>query len=218
MQRKQALATGHIYHVFNRSIANYTIFPSPRHYTRFTEMLHYYQLDNLMYKFSKASAKIPFAATIQELQQTKKRRVDILAYCLMPNHFHLILKQNEENGISNFMQNLQNSYSHFFNIRHKRQGPLWAGKFKNVLCESDEQLLHLSRYIHLNPVTAQLVDHPENWEATSYYEYISPESAPITICNFSKYISISPQNYQSFVTDHIDEQRALAKIKKLLFD
>ncbi len=218
MQRKQALATNHIYHIFNRSIAGYTIFPSSRHYSRFMEMLLYYQLDKLKNKFSQVIIKPSFRETVQELQKVKNRRVDILAYCLMPNHFHLILKQNDTNGISDFMRNVQNSYSHFFNMRHNRQGPLWAGKFKNILCESDEQLLHLSRYIHLNPVTAHLVNSPDEWVATSHHEYISSENISAPICHFKKHIDITPSSYHSFVIKHIDEQRQLAQIKHLLFD
>ena len=218
MQRKQSLSDGHIYHIFNRSIAGYTIFPSRQHYERFQKMICFYQFSDLENKFSEIGTPELLRSTISSLSENAKYCVDVLAYCLMPNHCHLILKQNESNGISNFMRNVQNSYSHFFNIRHNRQGPLWAGKFKNVLCESNEQLLHLSRYIHLNPVTAHLTDKPENWAATSFHEYTSIDKTTESFCHFQKHIGISPQKYLDFVTNHIEEQRNLAMIKHLLFD
>lgn len=219
MQRKQPLANDCVYHIFNRSIAGYTIFPSQQHYERFGQMLLYYQHRKKIEKFSFAYRSVDaFSQIIKNLSHASSWRVDILAYCLMPNHFHLILKQNSVDGISNFMRNVQNSYSHFFNLRHKRQGPLWAGKFKNVLCETNEQLLHLSRYVHLNPVTAHLVNKPEDWPFTSFHQYTSMTEKPYSLCRFKRHIDISPENYYDFVKNHIEEQRSLAKIKHLLLD
>jgi putative transposase len=79
----------------------------------------------------------------------------------MPTHIHLVLRQLKDGGISKFMSNILNSYSRYFNIKHNRKGPLWEGRFRKVLVGSDEQLLHLTRYVHLNPVTACLVDKPK---------------------------------------------------------
>ena len=73
------------------------------------------------------------------------------------NHLHLILRQLADNGISKFMANLSDSYVSCFNVKHKRKGPLFQGRFKAITVESDEQLIHLSRYIHLNPYTSYVV-------------------------------------------------------------
>ncbi len=78
----------------------------------------------------------------------------------MPTHIHLILKQLKEDGISAYMSKILNSYTCYFNRRTKRKGPLWESRFKRVEVTSDEQLLHLTRYIHLNPVTAHIVEEP----------------------------------------------------------
>ena len=70
------------------------------------------------------------------------------------------------------MRRLLNSYTRYFNEKIKRKGPLWEGRFKKVLVNSDEQLLHLTRYVHLNPVSAGIVEKPEDWPCSSYREYI----------------------------------------------
>ena len=69
-----------------------------------------------------------------------KKHTDILSYCLMPNHFHLLLKQNDDNGISKLLANLQNSYARYFNIKNERIGPLFQGQFKAVRIDSEEQI------------------------------------------------------------------------------
>ena len=144
--------------------------------------------------------------------------VQIVAYCIMPTHLHLILKQLKEDGIANFMRKVLNSYSHYFNIKHKRKGPLWEARFKNVLVRTDEQLLHLTRYIHLNPVTAYLVDKPEDWLFSSYKEYVSNVVDEERICKYNNILDIEPDSYKKFVEDRILYQRDLAKIKELILE
>jgi putative transposase len=133
----------------------------------------------------------------------------------MPTHIHFLLQQLVENGISIFMRNILDSYTRFFNIRHNRKGPLWEGRSKKVLAKTNEELLHFTRYIHLNPVTAYLVDKPEDWEASSYREYIGLEVED-RICNYEDVLEINPRTYKEFVEDRISYQRELAKIKHLL--
>ncbi len=134
----------------------------------------------------------------------------------MPTHFHLILKQLQNNGISDYMRKILESYSSYFNMKHKRKGPLWESKFYNILVKDDEQLLHLTRYIHLNPVTAKLVDKPKDWEFSSYKEFYSRENNFYRICQFNNILEINPLSYRKFVNDRISYQRELAKIKRLL--
>ena len=214
MPRKQPIETGTVHHVFNRSIADYKIFSSAIHYERFTQMLRFFQWNEIKLRFSHLHHS-EFESILKSFAETKVRRVDIVAYCIMPNHFHLILKEEISFGIKTFMSDIQNSYSKFFNLRHARKGPLWEGRFKNVACESDEQLLHLTRYVHLNPVTANLVDNPEDWPASSYQEYI--QTVP-SICRFERLISMRPKTYEKFVKNRIEDQKTLARIKKLIFD
>src|SRR5438132_12702278 len=91
----------------------------------------------------------------------------------MPNHFHFILKQRKENGISIFISLLINSYTKYFNTKYTRVGALLQGAFKSVIVESDEQLIHLSRYVHLNPRVSGLTKNLESYPWSSYKEYLS---------------------------------------------
>ncbi|HEX9721802.1 MAG TPA: hypothetical protein VGA53_00915 [Candidatus Paceibacterota bacterium] len=125
------------------------------------------------------------------------------------------MKQLRDNGISLYASNFLNTYARYFNTKHNRKGHLWADRFKNVPIESDEQLLHLSRYIHLNPVSAGLVNDAGKWKYSSYAEYITPELIAYPLCDFRDLIKESPKNYRVFVSDRAEYQRKLAKIKKL---
>ena len=116
------------------------------------------------------------------------------------------------------MRKLLNSYTHYFNVKHKRKGPLWVGEFQNTHIETDEQLLHFTRYVHLNPVTAYLVDRPEDWKASSYKEYLSESPDGDKICDFRNLLGIEKTSYKTFMDDRIAYQQDLAKIKKLLLD
>jgi putative transposase len=116
------------------------------------------------------------------------------------------------------LRKILESYSSYFNAKHKRKGPLWESKFKNILVDSDEQLNHLVRYVHLNPTTARHVESPEEWLFSSYREYIGEISDNQKVCQFDDILDIKPNSYRKFVTDQVSYQRELAQIKKLLFD
>lgn len=96
----------------------------------------------------------------------------------MPNHFHLVLRQTSDEGISTFLSNITNSYTKYFNAKNERVGPLFQGVFKAVRVENDEQLLHLSGYIHYNPVAAYLVADADidSYEWSSYTSYVADDT------------------------------------------
>lgn len=220
MQRKQKIITGDIYHIISKSIAGYKIFCKEYEFLRMRQRLQYYQVEKMPVGFSQffELAKVQrdgFFHSLAEGHQNRQPIVKIIAYCLMPTHIHLVLKQLRENGISIFMGNVLNSYTRYFNIRYKRIGPLWAGRFKNIPVKSDEQLLHLTRYIHLNPVTSHLVEKPEDWKASSYLDYVSNDTKN-KLCQFEDLLSMDPLTYRKFVADRIGYQRELAKIKQLI--
>ena len=168
--RSIPLVTNQIYHVINRGVASQPIFYHQRDYARALETILYYQQQNppLRYSFF---LRLPAQQKRNLLTKPigkGKLLVEIIAYCLMPNHLHLLLKQLEENGISIFMSNLTNSYTRFFNTKRKRKGPLFQGKFKAVRIETDGQLVHVSRYIHLNPYTSFVLKSLEELESYPY--------------------------------------------------
>ncbi len=209
--RKEQLECGKYYHIFNKSIAKYKIFTSRKEYQHFVETLKYYLYPEPNLKISRF---LELSKKNQQLIIDKRNNndnlIEIVCFCIMPTHFHLLLKQNTDGGISDYLRNIQNSYSHYFNIKHKRNGHLWQGKFKNVLIGSEEQLLHLSRYIHLNPCTSGLVNRPEEWEYSSYTEYSNWEEK---LCVYQYLFHLNSKSYQNFVNNHKEYQKQLGLIK-----
>lgn len=203
---------GQVYHVFNRGTEKRRIFETRRDFQRFIQTLIYYQIEGPKPKFSNS-----FGPKIHEIDLNKKI-VEIISYSLMPNHFHFELRQLRDGGITEFISKLSNSYTKYFNIKHKRVGLLFQGEFKAVLVENDQQLIHLSRYIHLNPVVSFLAKKPEDYEWSSYREYVSDVSKPIC----SKEIVLnqfkSKDDYKKFVEDHIAYAQELELIKHQLID
>ncbi len=222
MRRKNELVTGSIYHIISRSIAGYRIFNNPSDYDRMVGTVIYYQQEKPECKLShfiyqRNNQHISLANSIEVAENNKI--AEIIAYCVMPTHIHLVLRQCKTNGISTMISKCLNSYTKYFNLKHKRNGPLWESRFKNVLVETDEQLIHLTRYLHLNPVTAFLIDKPELWTASSYNEYLSKsQNDQKTICAYKDILEIRPNEYKKFVDDRIDYQRELAKIKSLVLE
>jgi len=216
--RKVALVNQEIYHVISRSIAGYEIFNCPDDYSRFTNMIAFYK-KALPYKYS-IFQKLTngMRSSVLDNHQDINNPVAIIAYCLMPTHIHLVIKQKTNKGISKFMSDLLNSYSRYFNIKHKRKGPLWEGRFKSVHVNKDVQLLHLTRYIHLNPSSVGLVERPNEWLSSSYQAYIDPSECKSDICDLDGSIAIQPNEYEEFVNDRIAFQRELSKIKKLILE
>lgn len=214
--RDNILAIGQIYHVFTKSIAGFKIFNDETEFRRMAQIVSYYQKRETKFSFSRYLKLSPTPIEIPVVFNEGKQ-VEIIAYCFMPTHIHLILKQLHDNSISIFMRNILNSYTRYFNIRHNRKGPLWETRFRHVLLGSDEQLLHLTRYIHLNPVTAYLVNKPELWLASSYREYLNNYNDE-RICKYEEILDIDSIFYREFVEDRISYQRELAKIKALIIE
>lgn len=129
--------------------------------------------------------------------------IDLTAYVLMPNHFHLIVKVNKNDALRICMQRFSTSYTKAINVSQNRVGHLFQGKYKVKLIPEDNYLLHLSRYIHLNPVRACLVSKPEDWEYSSYQEYIGKRHS-----EFIKNDIIMNQcnNYVGFVIGYQEDQ------------
>ncbi|MCG2726942.1 MAG: transposase [Elusimicrobia bacterium] len=218
---KRNLITGQIYHIFTKSIAGFKVFNNDIEFKRFKNTFVYYQKKAPLVKFS-------WFIKSKEIQKTnskifldnarKENLVNIVAYCIMPTHIHFILEQTMENGISTFMSNTLNSYTRYFNTSHNRKGPLWEGKFKSIIVGSDVYLVHLTRYLHLNPVTALIIETPDKWKYSSYPEYIADERIENKICNYTGILEIKPDIYKAFVEDRISYQKELAKIKDLIIE
>ena len=198
------------YHTYNRGVAKMQIFNNFYDYHRFLKTMLYYSLEGPKPKFS------IFAPTSLSLNQSKKI-VDIVCYCLMPNHFHFLLQQKKEGGITEFLSKLSNSYTKYFNIKNKRIGPLLQGNFKSVYVETNEQLIHLSRYIHLNPLVGYVTKDLGNYRWSSYLEYVNTNknicSKEIILNQFSYSLT-----YKQFVLNQEDYGKNLEMINHQLVD
>lgn len=208
--RKTVLANEQIYHILNRGVEERNIFLDKRDYSRFFQSFLYYQKANPPVRFS-------FKQFTQEKLLSKlENLVEIICYCLMPNHFHFLLKQKKSHGISSFIKKLTNSYARYFNIRHQRRGHLFQGPFKAIRMENDEQLIHVSRYIHLNPVTSFLVENPQDYPFCSYSEYLSLKNEKVCQKDIILDQFHSLDDYEKFVLDQKDYARKLKMIEKFI--
>ncbi len=215
------LATGEIYHVFNRGLDHRQTFLRKRDYKRASEALAYYRFVNpplrLAYFYTLSYDRKELF--LENLHQ-HKTHADVLAYCLMPNHFHLILRQREDRGISKFLSNYQNSYTRYFNTKNQRIGSLFLDQFKAVRIETDVQILYVSRYIHLNPFKSFVVKSLSElylYPWSSLPEYMKKKSGLCDTTTILTYFK-TRQQYVEFVTDQADYQRNLNNIKHLSLD
>ena len=139
--RKVKLVEREIYHIFNRGVDKRKIFTDQKELDRFFQSM-------LLF-----NSIIPVGSIYEQSFQKdkiKKPLVNFVAYNLLPNHFHFLLEQVSERGISEFMKRLQGGYTWYFNKKHKRSGSLFQGTFKSVHIDSNEYLLHASAYVNLN--------------------------------------------------------------------
>lgn len=208
--RTTPLINDQIYHIFNRGVEKRNIYTDRREYLRFQEIIKYYQQTDPQVKFSQADSE-------QKENLSDKKLVEVIAYCLMPNHFHLLLKQINDNGVSIFIRRLIDSYTRYFNTKNERVGPLLQGPFKAVRIESDEQLIHVTRYIHLNPLVGYLVKDLRDYEWSSYLCYLELNNNKLCQRETVEKL-ISLKNYERFVLDHADYAKHLERIKHLALD
>ncbi|MCX7881379.1 MAG: transposase [Patescibacteria group bacterium] len=215
MNKRNFFQPGEIYHVFNKSIANFNIFRKRENYERFIQALAYYNNVNTKTNLGKfLESNKNYQPSL--LFSSKEAYIKFIGFCLMPDHYHLLIKILKNNIFSKYISDVENSYTRYFNLRFNRKGPLWQSRVKAVKIRSNEQLLHVSRYIHLNPTTNNLVKRPEDWEFSSYRTIIKNE---VFLKDIFAEISISNINkYQKFVENQIDYQKKLKRIKKLIFD
>jgi len=218
---RPVFANNKFYHIYNRGVDKRKVFMDNQDYYRFIHDLFEFNDKNVVMNILRhipdktegnEGNPIPFI----KVERPRKLLVDIVCYCLMPNHYHLFLRQLVDGGISKFLQKIGIGYTNYFNLKHERSGVLFQGKFKAVPVETDVQFTHISRYIHLNPV--KLIE--LNWEKqgikdwgkvkkflesyrwSSYIDYISRKNFPSLINKklLSNYFD-NEKKYQDFVKD-----------------
>ena len=187
--RKTPIYPGEIHHIYNRGVNYGNIFFNRGNWTFFLSRLREY---------------------------FPPRRVEIIAYCLMPNHFHLLVKVLIDDFGRQVMQPFGVSYTKAVNKQEARVGPLFQGPYQNRLVNSDSDLIHLSRYIHLNPVTAGFVERPEHWDYSSYQDCIGLRNGTLPRPDTVLYHFSSAEAYVEFVNEPLSPGTNIAS--DLLFD
>ena len=213
MLRRVDLAPDEYYHIYNRGVEKRKLFLDTKDYIRFVKLL-YLCNGSRSFEIRQMPPGNPFD------WDHGKQLVDIGAYCLMPNHFHLLLYEIKEGGITKFLHKLQTSYAMYFNKKYKRKGVLFESVFQSSHVDSDEYLQYLFAYIHLNPVKIIQHDWKEkgikdfewakmflhDYAFSSYKDYsgeVRSESKILTKNNFPDYFE-SCQEFNDFIGYWLD--------------
>lgn len=165
---------GSYYHIFNRGANRQAIFKEKSNYI--------FVLQNLK-KYSNAL------------------NVSVIAYCLMPNHYHLLVRQDGENPTGLLPQRIFNSYTKAYNHSYSHTGTLFEGRFKIKQVLDDSHLVYVCKYIHLNPIKAGLVEKPEEWNFSNYREFLGPRQETLFDQKFFDEYFDNAEDYLAFVNE-----------------
>src|SRR3989344_2675245 len=198
--RKIAFVPGEYYHIYNRGNSKQKIFLSRKDYERFVALLYVANTKDGFNFFDLQKGGGVF------LKEFDNKLVSIGAYCLMPNHFHILVTPLSEEGLSKFMQKLSTAYSMYFNETYQRTGGLFEGKFKSQHASADRQLKYLFSYIHLNPVKLiqkdwkdsgiknkkGTLEYLHNYKYSSYLDYLGIKRIQNKILNIEHFPEYFP--------------------------
>ncbi len=219
MEREKPI-TGEIYHIYNRGVDKRTIFEDDHDRIRFVHDLWEFNDKRSANNSERSLSSNGLAGNMYEVslrtlkkQEGRDKLVDILAWCLMPNHFHLMLRQRVENGIPNFMRKLGTGYTNAFNIKTERVGSLFQGVYKFKYVDREEYLLYLPHYIHLNPVSLSLggsqmeaLKFLDSYRWSSFQDYCGKKNFPSLIdLKFINHTFGSPDDYRRDIIQWLKE-------------
>jgi len=207
--RKIPLIEGEYYHIYNRGVDKRDVFQDRDDLDRFFQSMKEFNVSEPIGSL--------YLNSFNENKENKKQKklVEFVAYCLNPNHFHILIKQVAENGISEFMKRLSGGYTLYFNNKHKRTGSLFGGKFKSVHIDSDTYLLHVSAYINLNNL---FKGKKTNLSKSSWEEYIGKNGD--NICNKDIILAQfkNSKEYEKFASDSLKDILERKELDKELVD
>jgi putative transposase len=152
-RRKTQFYSGGIYHILNRGAFKHQVFDNENHCRMFKSLLKKY---------------------------SEKFHITILAYCIMPNHFHLVIRQDGKTSVSLFMQLVAHGFARYYNRAEMKTGVVFQARFQSIPVTDDSYLYSLVSYIHLNPVKASLCKHPKDWNYSNFNAFIGVVSDSIT--------------------------------------
>jgi putative transposase len=202
---------GGIYHIFNQGVDKRKIFLDDEDYHLFLYYLYIYltPLEKVLRRYHNLPIRL--------FNKNLAKKVELLAFVIMPDHYHLLLTQTDEEGISQLMKQLANAYTQYFNQKYQRRGSLFEGAFKSTSLGNNDILAQMSRFIHLHPVMENLSEEPEyTW--SSYNDYA--ELTTHRLCNTKRILSLFPSvyAYKKFVHDKKDYKKKVREIEKVIIE
>ena len=219
--RKHKFIIDGIYHVYNKTIEKRKLFDNKDICSKFIEIIQYYRSANSILRFSK------YQKLTSEFKQYYKNkildlnsfRVEILAFCLMPTHYHLLLKQKQQKGISIVISQIQNSLTRYYNVKTEKNGPIFLHRFKSKPISNEKELKHTSRYIHLNPYSSgviQDIEELEHYPWSSLHEYLADSSTSLAQPEYILSTFNNDKNrYRKFILENAEYQKTLEYCKYL---
>lgn len=211
--RKEIFVTGGYYHIYNRAVAGIPIFSDDKAAKQFLNCAQYYCLQKPPTKYS------VYRRNEERFSlQDSNKIITLCSYCIMPNHFHFLLRQDVDEGIRKFIMKLTNSFAHYYSTKNNFSGHIFQGNFRAVNIENDEQLLHVSRYIHLNPTTSNLVKNPEEYNYSSFQIYLGIRQSQLINTSVILELAGSLQRYKKFVIEQKGYQKKLRILKHLTLE
>ena len=203
------LSSGAIVHVFNRGNNREKIFHDEQDYRAFLFRIGLalgFEPEELN-KFSLLS--LPYSRI--RITDTKKNLFRLHSFCLMPNHFHLLIEQRKDVSISKLISKVCTSYAKYFNKKYKRVGHTFQDKFKAVLVKDNPQLMWTSAYIHMNPVKDGLVKNPSQYVWSSYNDFISDRNLPIVHKDLLVGIFGKKDNFKKETLNQFFDENSMSK-------
>ncbi|MEK7562023.1 MAG: transposase [Patescibacteria group bacterium] len=192
--RLKAYVSDGYYHIYNRGANKRKIFIDEEDYSVFLNLIKRHLADQ--------PTKDRWGREYNWLHQD----MELLSFCLMPNHFHLLIYQRTPKAMTSLMHDLGGAYASYFNKKHRRQGPLFQDRFKASLIDRDEYLQHISRYIHLNPESY------ESWDFSSLSYFLNHKKA--SWINPQRILTMFREGeYKGFVSDYRSHKKMLDEIK-----
>lgn len=180
---------GMYYHIYNRGVSKSTLFREPSNYLFVIEKLQKYRKD---------------------------KNVTVIAYCLMPNHYHLLLRQDGEEPAGDVPKLIFNSYSKAYNLKYAHSGTLFESRFHAKPVQTRSHLLHLCRYIHGNPVKDGLVADPADWGWSNYLEWIGERNGSLVDHKFIKEQFDDAGEYKKFLFEYLKSRQLPDDVMKFL--
>ena len=235
--KRPQLVNGEIYHIVIRAIETLKLFRNERDYFRMIHDLFEFNDEESVMSTYRERLKInparTFLAGLRKLRKKRKILVEVLAFCLMPNHLHLLIRQLREGGISKFMRKIGAGYGGYYNQKYKRNGHLFSGRYRIVYIKTEEQLKTVFVYIHTNPASIlapnwrergiknlpKMIKFLENYKWSSYPDYLFKKSFPsLTGREFLTKIMGGPKGCREFINGWLQFKKELSDFNQIAIE